>query len=377
MKYPIAKPILNGNERKYLIDAFDSTWISATGKYLNEIEKQFADYCGVSEAITCFNGTVALHLALMAIDLKPGDEVIMPAVTYIATANAVHYMGGVPVFVDVRPDTMNIDEKAIEAAITEKTKAIIVVHLYGHPCDMDPIMEIAKKHNLIVVEDAAEAHGATYFSQRTGEKVAQKVGSIGDIATFSFFGNKIITSGEGGMVTTNNKKYADSVRWLKNQGMDPQKRYWFPIIAYNYRMTNLQAAILLGQFENITWHLEQRRRIAERYIQNFKGHSAFIVPPEQANVKNSFWMFTILLGDAVMGHRDLVMQKLAEEGIETRPVFYPLTEMPPYFEADHLAKYPVSFKISYAGFNLPSSNNLTDEDIDFISEKVKQVVAGL
>ncbi len=374
MKYPIAKPVLIGNERKYLIDAFDSTWISSQGSYIAEVEKQFAAFCNVEEALTCSNGTVALHLALLAINLQAGDEVIIPAVTYIATANAVSYMGGKPVFVDIRPDTININENAIEAAITPKTKAIIVVHLYGHPCEMDAIMAIAKKHNLVVIEDAAEAHGALYYSIENGIKAAKPAGSIGDIATFSFFGNKIITSGEGGMVTTNNPEFADTIRLMKDQGMSTEKRYWFPVIGYNYRMTNLQAAILLGQLENVDWHLTQRRRIAAKYINNLKENPLILIPPELENVKSSYWMFTMLLSGKIAHKRDAVMAELRNRGVDSRPIFYPLPEMPPYFEENNRVKYPVSFELSYSGFNLPSSNYLTDEDIDIICEEVNSVI---
>ena len=374
MKYPIAQPVLNGNERKYLIDAFDSTWISSQGKYIAEVEEKFATFCGVEVALTCFNGTVALHLALLAIDLQPGDEVIIPAVTYIATANAVEYMGGKPVFVDIRPDTLNIDENAIEKSITNKTKAIIVVHIYGHPCEMDTIMAIAGKHNILVIEDAAEAHGAIYYSNIDGKKVAKQVGSIGDLGTFSFFANKIITSGEGGMVTTNNPKYAETIRLLKDQGMSTEKRYWFPVIGYNYRMTNLQAAILLGQLEKVEWHLAQRRRIAERYITNLKDNPLIVIPPELENVKSSYWMFTMVLSGRIAHRRDEVMAELRNRGVDSRPIFYPLPEMPPYFEENHKVSYPISFESSYAGFNLPSSNYLTNEDIDFICGEVNDVV---
>ncbi len=374
MKYPVARPVMTGNERKYLLEAFDSTWISSLGKYISEIEKQFAEYCSVKEAISCSNGTVALHLALMAVGLAPGDEVIIPAVTYIATANAVRYMGGTPVFVDIRPDTMNIDESLIEKVITPKTKAIMVVHLYGHPCEMDAIMDVAEKHKLYVIEDAAEAHGALYHSKRSGSLVTQKVGSIGALGTFSFFGNKIITSGEGGMIVTNDENFAKTIRLLKDQGMSSEKRYWFPVIGYNYRMTNLQAAILLGQFEQIEWHLAQRRRIADCYIRNLQDDKRFSIPPELPNVTSSYWMFTILLAIDYSVHRDAVMQRLAEKGVETRPIFYPLTEMPPYFEEHNQQKYPHSFSVSYAGFNLPSSNDLSNDDIDFICEKLREAL---
>ena len=220
------------------MECIDSTRLSSEGKFVAEFEKQFAEFCDAKHALACSNGTVAIHLALLAHDLKPGVEVIVPTFTYIASANAVMYCGAKPVFVDSEPDTWNIDPAKIEEAITEKTKGIIAVHIYGHPADMAPIMEIAKKHNLFVVEDAAEAHGALYNGQ--------KVGSIGHSSTFSFFGNKIITCGEGGALVTNDSHLASKAKLLKGQGMDPNRRYWFPIIGYNYRMTNMQGAVALA-----------------------------------------------------------------------------------------------------------------------------------
>ena len=241
------------------MDCLDSTWISSSGKYIEQFEKAFAEFCGVKHAVTCCNGTVALHLALMALGTQPGDEVIVPTLTYIATANAVTYCGARPVFVDSEPETWNMDPSLIEEKITPRTKGIIVVHLYGHPADMDPIMSIARRHGLFVIEDAAEAHGAEYKGHR--------VGSIGDMSTFSFYGNKIITTGEGGMVVTNNDSLASKARQLKGQGSVPDQRYWFPIIGYNYRMTNVASAIGLAQLEKAEWHIERRREVARWYYE--------------------------------------------------------------------------------------------------------------
>ena len=240
---PVAAPALIGNEKAYVLDCLESSWISSNGAYIERFETVFADFIGTRHALSCCNGTVALHLALLALDVRPGDEVIVPSLTYVASANAVMYCGAKPVLVDSEPETWNLDPARIEELINPRTRGIIVVHLYGHPANMDPILEIARRRHLFVVEDAAEAHGATYRGQ--------KVGTLGDLATFSFYGNKVITTGEGGMVCTNNEVLARKVRQLKGQGQDPRRRYWFPIVGYNYRMTNIEAAIGLAQLERI------------------------------------------------------------------------------------------------------------------------------
>lgn len=359
-KIPLAGPVLNGNEKKYVMDCIDTGWISSNGKYVNDFEQKFAEFCGVEYALTCANGTVALHLPLLAYEVGAGDEIIIPTFTYIATANAVKYCGATPVLVDCEPDTWNINPKLIEEKITEKTKGIIVVHLYGHPVEMGPILEIAKRYNLFVIEDAAEAHGA--------EVNGKVVGSIGDVGTFSFFGNKIISTGEGGMITTNNKQLADKMRLLRGQGMDPDKRYWFNVVGYNYRMTNMQAAIGLGQLENIDWHLGKRRTVAISYISKLDQHSdLFTLQPEMEWAKHSYWMVSILLKDSVKISRDDLMKLLEYDGIESRPLFYPMHQMPPYYEE---STFPISDQISARGINIPTNGTLTESDIDFICDRL-------
>ncbi|QCT04499.1 DegT/DnrJ/EryC1/StrS aminotransferase [Paenibacillus algicola] len=359
-RIPLAGPVLNGNEREYVIDCIDTGWISANGKYVNEFERQFAEYCGVKHAISCANGTVALHLPLVAYGVQPDDEIIIPTFTYIATANAIKYCGAKPVLVDSEEDTWNIDPHKIEEKITEKTKGIIVVHLYGHPVDMKPVMDIAKKHNLFVIEDAAEAHGA--------ECNGQVVGSIGDVGTFSFFGNKIISTGEGGMITTNDSELAGKMRLLRGQGMDPNRRYWFDVVGYNYRMTNLQAAVGLGQLENIAWHLEQRRRVSDLYIDQLSNYKElFTLQPEMDWARHSYWMVSVLLTDKVKLERDEIMQLLEDDGIETRPLFYPMHQMPPYYEEK---TYPVADRVSSRGFNIPTNAMLTNEEINYICNRI-------
>lgn len=361
----IAMPILNGNERKYVDECIDTGWISANGRFITEFEKRFAQFCGTKYAIACCNGTVTLHLALLALGIGPGDEIIMPTLTYIATANAVKYCGATPVFVDSEADTWNIDPMKLEEKITERTKAIIPVHLYGLSCNMDAIMSIAKKHNIAVIEDAAEAHGATW-----GGKV---VGSMGDIGSFSFFGNKIITCGEGGMLTTNDEKLYERMKLLRSQGVDPHKRYWHTDVAYNYRMTNLQAAVGLAQLENVQWHLEQRQRVAalyEKYLPILGDLVSVQAVPSKA--KHVYWMNSVLLSESVTMSRDEVMAKMEERNIEMRPLFYPMHVMPPYL--DHSVVAPVAESLSSRGINLPSHGMLQEEHVKYIVESLKDIL---
>jgi perosamine synthetase len=363
----VAEPKFYGNEKTYVLDCLDSTWISSVGKYIGEFEKIFAEFCGVKHAIATNNGTTALHLALVVLGLKPGDEVIVPTVTYIATANAVRYCGATPVFADVCQSTMNLDPHDIEKRITSKTKGIIPVHLYGHPAEMGPINEIAKRHGLFVVEDAAEAHGAEYLGV--------KVGGLSDCAVFSFFGNKIVTTGEGGMVTTNDDELAEKLRLHRGQGMDPARRYWFPVIGYNYRMTNIQAAIGLAQMENIGTALADRDRLGHWYddaLQNLADRIQ--LPRESTWARQVYWMYTIFLREGGEKERDAVMQMLDKDGIETRPVFYPMHILPPYKED---AVYPVADMWAQRGINLPTHQSLTKEDVDRVAKSLAVALAAL
>ena len=261
-RIPVAEPFLRGNEQKYVQECFETGWISGSGAFVNAFEEKFAAFCNARYAVAVFNGTVALHLALLALGIQEGDEIIVPDLTYIASANAVTYCRAKPIFVDVDLRTWTLDPGDAERKITARTRAIMPVHLYGHPADMQPIMDLAKRHQLAVVEDAAEAHGAEYKGER--------VGGIGDISTFSFYGNKIITTGEGGMVVTNDEHLALHIKQLKGQGQDFERRYWFPIVGYNYRMTNVQAAIGLAQMEQIDWFIERRIEVAHWYNLHLK-----------------------------------------------------------------------------------------------------------
>jgi perosamine synthetase len=364
-RIPVAAPVLDGRETEYVMECMQTSWISSNGRFIGAFEEAFAKFCGVKHAIATNNGTTALHLALVGLDLQPGDEVIVPTLTYIASANAVRYCGATPVFVDSDPRTFNIDPADVAAKITPKTKGIMPVHLYGHSADMDPLLALAKQHNLFILEDAAEAIGATYKGR--------PVGSIGDCATFSFFGNKIITTGEGGMVTTNDDELAARLRIFRGQGMDPQRRYWFPVVGYNYRMTNIAAAIGLGQMERVEHHLAVRRSIGEAYNAKLaKLGNKIVLPTVEPWGKHVYWMYTIVLGDAVTRSRDEVMARMDAQGIETRPVFYPMHVMPPYLEPG--ASYPAADHGSARGINLPTHGMLSEQDIDRVVAALQQAI---
>lgn len=364
----VAVPSLDGNERRYVNECLDSTWISSAGEFITRFERSFAEFCDVKHAVAINNGTTAIHLALVALGVGPGDEVIVPTLTYIATANAATYCHAKPVLVDSEPGTMNIDPKTIEAAITPRTKAIIVVHLYGHAADMDPILEVAQRHGLPVIEDAAEAHGAEYKGR--------KVGGIGDCATFSFFGNKMITTGEGGMVTTNDDELAARLRLYRGQGMDPKRRYWFPVVGFNYRMTNVAAAIGLAQMESVDRALMARKRVAELYDNALEAFTDRVERPVVAPyAKHVYWMYTILLRDVTEEQRNQVMSWMDEAGIETRPVFYPMHVLPPYLESS--ANFPVATRDAARGINLPTHAHLTDQDIERVVDELGKALARL
>ncbi len=361
----VANPVLDGREAQYVMECLQTSWISSNGRFIGAFEEAVAALCGVKHAIAANNGTTALHLALTALGLEAGDEVIVPTLTYIASANAVRYCNATPVFVDNDRRTFNLDPADVARKITPRTKGIIPVHLYGQPVDMDPILDLAKEHGLFVLEDAAEAIGAEYKGRR--------VGSLGDCATFSFFGNKIITTGEGGMVTTNDDALAERLRLFRGQGMDPARRYWFPVIGYNYRMTNVAAAIGLGQIERVDHHLAARRLVAEAYNRKLARLGDLVLRPHVEQwAKHVYWMYTILLGDEVTRSRDEVMQLMDARGIETRPVFYPMHVMPPYKEE---ASYPGAEYCAARGINLPTHGLLSDADIDRVVDALQFAIS--
>jgi perosamine synthetase len=357
---PVAEPKFQEIDLSYITECILTGWVSSSGKFVKRFEELFAKFCHAKFAVSTTSGTTALHLALVVLGVGPGDEVIVPTLTFIATANAVRYTGAQPVFVDSDSETWNINAAEIELAITSKTKAIIPVHLYGHPANMDPIIKIAAKHGLAVVEDAAEAHGALYKNKN--------VGSLGDIGIFSFFGNKIITTGEGGMVVTNNGALAEKIRILRDHGMDENRRYWHTVLGYNYRMTNIQAALGVAQMERIGYILERKRKIALAYHKALKDLPGITLPPEAKWAKNVFWMYSILIDGKQFGMtRDELMERLESKGIETRPIFPPVHIQPIYATGQNL---PIAERLAVQGLNLPSSINLTQRDIARIADLI-------
>ncbi|WP_419771207.1 MAG: aminotransferase class I/II-fold pyridoxal phosphate-dependent enzyme [Candidatus Marinarcus sp.] len=357
--FPVAIPNLNGNEFKYLTDAFMSTWISSSGEYINKLEKEFSAYSDCLYGVAVSNGTVALHLALIALDIKEGDEVIIPDFTFAATINAVLHAKATPVIVDIEEKSWCIDPKAIEKAITPKTKAIIPVHIYGQACDMEAIMNIAKKHHLKVIEDCAEAHGAKFQDK--------KVGSFGDIGCFSFFGNKVITTGEGGMCTTNSLDLDEKMRVLRDHGMSKTKRYWHDVVGYNYRLTNLQAAIGVAQLERID-EIHKNRRMYENNYKTVLEKSNFHFQDNLPQRERITWLVSLLVPKHI--NRDAYMSQLKTNGIDARPFFYPLSDMDIY--KPYCKEFtPITHKISKVGINLPTYESL--KSIEEIKEILKNV----
>jgi perosamine synthetase len=366
-RIPVAAPDLSGNEEKYVVQAIRSTWISSKGKYIERFEREFSSSCGTRAAVGVCNGTVALHLALLALDARPGDEILVPSLTYIATANAVRYVGAEPVFVDVDPNTWCMDPARLEDNITPRTKGIIAVHLYGHPCDMDVINHIAGVHGLWVVEDAAEAHFALYKGR--------PVGSMSRIAAFSFFGNKIITCGEGGALTLSDPNLELRVRTLRGQGMDPLRRYYFPVTGYNFRMTNIAAALLCAQLERREAMIARRRDVFRKYSSLLSDVAGIGLQPVAPWAEPTPWLFCITVDEAVYGHtRDELMAFLDSAGVETRPFFIPLHSLPPFREGSRQRgeALPVTDRLAGAGLNLPTFTGMTDEDIAYIAGRISE-----
>jgi perosamine synthetase len=363
---PVSEPNIKGKELDYVKDCITSNWISSIGKYVTKFEEMFASFCKTKYALATSNGTSALHLALLSLGVGKGDEVITPNLTFVASANAVTYCGARPVFVDVDPVTWTIDPAKIEKKITKRTKAIMVVHLYGHPCDMDSILKIARENKLKIIEDAAEAHGAEYKGTR--------VGNLGDIAAFSFYGNKIITTGEGGMVTTNNKRLYERMKLLRDHAMSSKRRYWHTMVGYNYRMTNIQAAIGVAQTERIEEFIKIKRRNAELYRELLNNINGITLPVEAKDCKHVYWMYGILIDKEFGMTRDKVISRLKERGIDARPFFYPMHRLPMYRIKED---FPVSNELSRKGINLPSATTLAKKDIRIICEVILSIKTGI
>ncbi len=360
---PLASPDSTGNELKYVSEAIQNNQLSF-GSFIDCFESEFAKLCGTRKAIVCANGTCALHLALYALGLKPGDEVIVPSFTYVATANAVRYCGAEPIFVDVDEETWCLSPECIEKAITLRTKGIISVHLFGHPVDMDPINRLAQIYNLWVVEDAAEAIFAEYKGC--------PVGSLGKIATFSFHSAKVITSGEGGAITLDDEQLELFIRMICNHGMDTKRRFFFPVVGFNYRLTNISAALLCAQLERRETILKQRNIIFDIYSEGLKNVSGISIRPVMPWAKVSPWLFSVVIDPRKFGHtRNELIQELAKEGIESRPFFIPIHSLPAFREMSGKTELPVTDRLCGTGMNLPTYNTMTINNVWRVINTIK------
>lgn len=356
---PLCIPVVKGNEWKYIKDCLDTNWISSVGSYVNKFEEDFLKYLNTEKAVVTMNGTSALELALRTLDIGIGDEVIVSSLTFISPVNTIRYVGAQPVFVDVCRDTFVMDANKIEELITPKTKAILPVHIYGHPVDMDKVMEIAKKYNLYVIEDATESLGAFYKGKSTG--------TIGDIGCFSFNGNKLITTGAGGMLVTNNEEFGERAKFLSTQTkvITPNKAFYHPEIGYNFRMPNILAALGCAQLENIEEYIKAKRDHAIKYTELLSDRKGITLPIEKEECKNVFWLYSILVEADYGISRDEVIKKLWQSGIEARPFFMPVHQMPPYKNCKH-GDMTITEELANIGINLPSSVALSEKEINTV-----------
>jgi perosamine synthetase len=367
MMISVCEPLVGQRELEYVTNCINTNWISSKGEYIEKFEDEFAGYCGCKYGVTTTSGTTALHLALATLGIGKGDQVIVPSLTMTASVFPIIYTGAKPVLVDSDTAIWNIDPAKIEAKINKNTKAIMPVHLYGHPCDMEPIMDIAEKYNLYVVEDAAEVHGAEYKGR--------KMGSIGDMGCFSFYANKIITTGEGGMIITNSEEMADRARRLRDLAHSRQKRFMHTDIGFNYRMTNIQAGMGLAQLEQIDRFIAMRRQNAHFYNSRLKELPGIILPPEREWAKNTYWMYAVVLQDEFGLSRDQLMEELAKRGVETRAFFIPMHLQPCFKDLGLFINetYPVAEELGRRGLFLPSSTGLAQEEKTYICDCIEEI----
>jgi perosamine synthetase len=365
IRYPISRPSITKLEVEYVTRAVESGWVSSLGEYIDAFERDFAAFCGTKYAISTSNGTTALHLALKALGIGAGDEVIVPDLSFVATANAVLMSGAKPVFADIDSENLCLSPDDFSRRITARTRAVMPVHLYGHPADMTAINSIAAEHEIAVIEDAAEAHGA--------ETGGGKVGALGGCGIFSFYGNKILTTGEGGMITTNDPAINTRCRTLRDHAMSSVKRYWHDELGYNYRMTNLQAALGCAQLRRADELLGGRRQLFKWYREALAGVEGLQLNRVSDWASPSFWMICAEFSGIDEDVRGELMNGLKRRGVDSRPFFYPMSDMP-YFET---ADTPVAHRVYKTGINLPTCPDLTQEDVGEIASIVAEEWARL
>jgi len=364
---PVSEPNIGEREKELVMDALKKGEISGThGEYIKKFEEGFSNYVDCGHGIATSNGTTALHLALVSLGIGRGDEVLVSTLTNMAPCFAILYCGAMPVPIDIEEDTWNMNPALLEEKITANTKAILIVHVYGHPVDMDPILEVAKKYNLKVIEDAAEAHGAEYKKK--------KVGSLGDVACWSFYANKILTTGEGGMLTTNNPELAEKARSLRSFAYGKEHRFMHEDIGFNYRFTNLQAALGCAQLERIEETIAKKRQIAQWYKDVLKDIPELQLPAEKPYAKNVYWMFHIVLQGKWEEKRNEVIRRLKDEGVETREAFTPYNMQKIMIEKGMTKSEacPIANKVGKSGLYLPSGISLSREDVEYIAASLKK-----
>jgi perosamine synthetase len=375
---PVNEPLLGDRELEYVTDCVRSGWVSSGGHYLEEFEQGWASYCGRRYGIAVSNGTTALHLAVASLGLAPGAEVIMPTFTIISCALAVIYNGGVPVLVDSEPRTWCMDVDQVESKITDKTRAIMPVHIYGHPVDMDAILELAEKHHLAVIEDAAEAHGAMYLCGRSELTPRwQYCGSFGSLSCFSFYANKLITTGEGGMIVTDDPELAERARSLRNLCFQANRRFYHEQMGFNARLTSLQAALGLAQLERMDEIVARKRRIGEEYTRRLMGIDGLQLPVEEPWARSVYWMYGVALSEERSMDSVQFARKLREHGVETRPFFLGMHEQPVFHKRGLFLKehYPVAERLGCRGLYLPSGLALTDQQLEQVCHAVRKVLS--
>jgi perosamine synthetase len=372
---PVSEPLLAGNELAYVRDCIATGWISSSGAYIERFEQIWSHYCGMKHAVAVSSGTAALQVAVDALRLGPGDEVILPSFTIISCALAVVRAGAIPVVVDSDPQTWCIDPEQAAAAITPRTRAIMPVHIYGHPADMDPLFDLAERHGLAIIEDAAQAHGCEYLSRRGGNPAWRRCGGLGTLAAFSFYANKLVTTGEGGMVLTDDAGLAERCRSLGNLCFQP-RRFEHQELGYNYRLTNLQAAIGVAQVERLADTLAAKRHIGARYDAALAGVRGLELPARRDWARVNCWMYAIVLADDVAMDASNFARRLRDQGVDTRPFFIGLHEQPALRARGLFGglRLPVTERLSRRGLYLPSGAALTDAQIDTVAGAVRAVL---
>lgn len=374
---PVYEPVLGEREAELVAECLRSGWVSAGGPYVEELERRWSAYCGRSCGVAVSSGTAALQLAVACLGLGPGDEILMPSFTMIACAAAAVHQGCVPVLVDANPRTWCLDVSQLAAAVTPRTRAIMPVHVYGHPADMDPVLALAEERGLAIIEDASEAHGAEYLSRRSSRPAWHRCGSFGDLSAFSFYANKVVTTGEGGMLVTDDPELAETARSLRNLDFRPGRRFYHERLGFNFRLTNLQAALGVAQLERVDDVIARKRRLAALYAQHLEGTPGLQLAPEEAWARSVFWMVGVVGAGDALDNRELA-SRLAERGVETRPFFLGLHEQPALQGRARMAAdaYPVTERLARHGLYLPSSPTLTEGEVEYVAGAVRAAVAA-